>query len=178
MMESRPTIYLMCGLAFSGKSTLAARVAERIDACVVSLDQINASRGLHGGLGIPTEEWARSHRQALEQTEHLLHAGRSVIVDDTNCYRWMREDYRQVAARCGGVSAIIYMDVPVELAMERTRTNQRTRERHPVKVEILADLADHFEKPGADENVLVFHRDDSIDSWLSAHFRTSMEDSE
>ncbi|MGP5197573.1 AAA family ATPase [Brachybacterium alimentarium] len=35
------TLTLMCGLSFSGKSTLAARLAEGLPASVISLDLIN-----------------------------------------------------------------------------------------------------------------------------------------
>ncbi len=52
---------LVCGLAFAGKSTLAAAIAEHQGAVVVSLDEINARRGLHGGTGIAPEEWVRTH---------------------------------------------------------------------------------------------------------------------
>src|SRR4029077_883183 len=43
------SLYLLCGLAFSGKTTLASILSVRLPAVVVSLDAINASRGLDGG---------------------------------------------------------------------------------------------------------------------------------
>jgi len=49
---------LMCGLSFAGKSTFARLLAEELGAQVISLDLINAERGLYGGQGIPLEEWA------------------------------------------------------------------------------------------------------------------------
>ena len=48
-------LYLLCGLAFSGKTTLTAALSRHLGAAVVSLDAINASRGLQGGMGIPVE---------------------------------------------------------------------------------------------------------------------------
>src|SRR4029079_3355962 len=95
------TLYLLCGLAFSGKSTLAAALSRLTGAVVVSLDEINASRGLYGGMGIPDEDWGRTHTEALSLVEAALRAERSVVVDDTNCFRFLRDNYRQIADRRG-----------------------------------------------------------------------------
>ena len=43
------TVYAMCGLAFSGKSSAARIVAGELGAELISLDAINAERGLSGG---------------------------------------------------------------------------------------------------------------------------------
>ncbi|MGZ6097454.1 MAG: isopentenyl transferase family protein, partial [Myxococcaceae bacterium] len=55
-----PPLLLLCGPAFSGKSTLAGHLARHWSFEVVSLDAINARRGLRGGEGVPDEEWARA----------------------------------------------------------------------------------------------------------------------
>ena len=36
------TLYLMCGLSFSGKTTLARKIVERLQCAYISLDNINA----------------------------------------------------------------------------------------------------------------------------------------
>jgi len=59
----------MCGLSFAGKSTFARLLAEELGAQVISLDLINAERGLYGGQGIPLEEWAATDRIAHERVE-------------------------------------------------------------------------------------------------------------
>lgn len=47
------TLHLLCGLAFSGKTTLARALLEREDLACVSLDDIGRERGLWGRDGIP-----------------------------------------------------------------------------------------------------------------------------
>ncbi len=42
-------IVLLCGRSFSGKSTVAEVLLRQLPATAVSLDAINAERGLHGG---------------------------------------------------------------------------------------------------------------------------------
>src|SRR5580704_5902496 len=36
------TLYLLCGLSFSGKTTLARKIVERLQCAYISLDNINA----------------------------------------------------------------------------------------------------------------------------------------
>jgi predicted kinase len=170
-----PTLYLICGLSFAGKSTLAAAIAERTAATIVSLDEINARRGLHGGLGIPDEEWLATHRQALREVGAALAAGRSVVVDDTNCFRFLRDDHRAVAAERGAASLVIHVDVPLAEALARLRANDRHGAAHqplprpPVTEAVLLQLAQRFEPPAADEATLVFPPATDPVSWVRAH---------
>lgn len=162
-------LYLLCGLAFSGKTTLAAALSRHLGAAVVSLDAINASRGLQGGMGIPAEEWSRSHGEALRQVGDLLAAGRSVIVDDTNCFRFLRDDYRAVAEHHGARTTVLYIDAPLALVQGRRRENDRVRTRASVTEPVLSELAEKFELPAEDENVLVFPFDAMPGAWVARY---------
>jgi predicted kinase len=147
-------LYLLCGLAFAGKSTLAAQLASRFGAVIVSLDDINAERGLHGGIGIPDEEWLKTHRVALARVREFLDQGRPVIVDDTNCFRWLRDNYRKEAAERGVPTTVVLLEVSLEEALARARRNEVMQERPPVTEAVLVDLAKGFEWPGPDETVV------------------------
>ena len=162
------TLYVLCGLAFAGKSTLAAAIAARTGAAVVSLDDINAQRGLRGGLGIPDHEWAVSHGAALVQAEEALHGGRSVVIDDTNCFRFLRDDYRALAGRVGGTCVVIHLDTPLSSARSRLSENDRTGARARVTEVVLLDLARKFELPGPDEPTLRFPSGADPASWVAA----------
>jgi predicted kinase len=164
------TLYLLCGLAFSGKSTLAAAVCRRLGCASVSLDDLNARRGLHGGLGIPEEEWARTHREALAEVEAALQAGRSVVVDDTNCFRFLRDGYRGIADRYGVPTVVIYLEAPLDLVRARMRANELEPTRAPVTEAVLLDLIDKFEPPAADETVLVFPAGARLEDWVAVNF--------
>ena len=149
-------LYLLCGLSFAGKSTLAREMTCRAGLVLVSLDAINAARGLAGGLGVPAAEWAVSHRIALARTAEELARGRSVIVDDTNCFRFLRDDYREVAARHGATVMVVYLPVPAALLRARRSANDESAERPRIADEVFLDLARKFEPPGADEATLLF----------------------
>ncbi|MBP7146602.1 MAG: ATP-binding protein [Acidobacteria bacterium] len=164
-------LYLMCGLAFAGKTTLGSALCERLGAGWISLDEINAGRGLHGGLGIPVAEWARTHRLALEQLAALAERGSPIVLDDTNCFRWLRDSYREIAAAHGYVTTVVLFDVPLALALERLRANDDDRARAPVREDILRELARTFEYPAQDERVVRLPAGEPLSAWLERCLR-------
>ena len=57
-------IALLCGRSFSGKSTVALELAQQLPAVVVSLDAMNAERGLTSGDGLTGEDSSTRTRSA------------------------------------------------------------------------------------------------------------------
>jgi predicted kinase len=163
-----PPLVLLCGPAFSGKSTLAAHLSRRWGFLVVSLDEINARRGLHGGQGIPDAEWVKTVGVAREDIRALLAQSEArVVVDDTLCFRFLREDFARVAAEAGRQCVLLVLGTPLEEVRHRIAENAR----HPVRVEIVpAVLERHlatFEWPGADEPHRVIADAAGLDAWLA-----------
>lgn len=146
-------LYVLCGKSYCGKSTLAAAIARQTGAVIVSLDAINAERGLYGGLGIPDGEWLRSHQLALQRVEEALATGLSVIVDDTNCFRFLRDGYRAVAARLDVQSLLLYLDLPMDALLARASADDPTRP--PVASDVLLELVGKFEAPAPEEQAIV-----------------------
>jgi predicted kinase len=164
-------VYLLCGLTFAGKSTLAAALAAELGARVVSLDEINARRGLRGGEGIAGEEWLRTHRIALAELAAVLRQPGAAVIDDTNCYRWLRDAYRAVASAHGRPAVVLHLDLPLAEALARLRHNRHDPSRPPVREDVLHALAAGFEPPGPDERSLVIPwRADPL-AWVREHLR-------
>lgn len=151
-------LYLLCGKSFSGKSTLAASIADQTGALVVSLDAINAERGLFGGLGMPAEEWSRSHQLALRRAEEALSAGLSVVVDDTNCFRFLRDDYRSLAVGAGAQCLLLYLDASLDTLLARMHANAQVPSRAPVAEDVFLELHRKFQAPTPDEHPSWFPR--------------------
>ena len=149
-MASEPALYLLCGLPFSGKSTLAAELSSRLPAALVSLDAINAERGLDGGQGIAEEEWARTHEIARGRTAALLDGGHSVV-DDTFCWRSLRDAFRAIATARGLATRVVFVDPPFEEIARRRRENDRARRRAPIDDAVFARVVASFEPPEEDE---------------------------
>ncbi len=162
------TTYIMCGLAFSGKSSAAQRVAEILSCVLISLDAINHERGLDGGEGIPVEEWERTSHIAMERLEVALRGGRSIVVDDTFSHRFLRDRCRAVAERSGSRFLILYMDTPLPVIEARRLANDRNPTRHRVRDEVFAAHRDGFQHPAAGEPFVRITDDTTLTAWLDA----------
>ncbi|GLK19070.1 AAA family ATPase [Herbiconiux flava] len=150
-----PTLIVLCGRSFSGKSTLGAALAERWGAEVVSLDAINERRGLASGHEIPVGEWRRTHGIARDEVGALLGRGRSVVLDDTSSMRFLRDGWREFAREAGAAFALVFVDTPRDEIERRVRANRADPVRHDVQAVVLARHLDGFEVPGADEQPVV-----------------------
>jgi predicted kinase len=148
-------LLLLCGRSFSGKSTVTGLLQRGFAADVISLDAINAERGLDGGQGIPLEEWGRTNEIAADRTEKALRAGVSVVVDDTASPRFLRDGWREIAERAGAPCALIYVDVEEAVIWQRVRANRADPSRPDVTDEVMQEHLASFEPPAGDERTLV-----------------------
>lgn len=162
--------FLLCGLAFSGKTTLARAIARRLSLAYISLDEINAERGLRpGGDGLPAEEWERSHAVAESQLATAFSSGRGAVLDDTGCFRWLRDRYRDHAGRHGLPTTVVFVDVPLEVIRARVALNTREAKRTGIADTIFARHVAEFEAPQPDEHVVRFSPADEIQHWITAN---------
>ncbi|WP_349370192.1 ATP-binding protein [Salinarimonas sp.] len=150
----RPTAYAMCGLAFSGKSTVARRLAAALDLALISLDAINDERGFDGGGVIDDSEWERTSHLAMDRLARALAAGRSALVDDTFAMRFLRDRARRVAEAHDARFVLIHVETPIETIQARRRRNDETRARMAITDAVFDDHVARFEPPGPDEPVL------------------------
>lgn len=147
-----PLALLLCGPSLAGKTTLARQLAGPLAASVVSADEINAERGLpFGGEGLPESVWAETLRLELEAIEEAGRRGQSVIVDDTCCYRWLRDRLRSTCVAAGLVPVLLVLKVGADDLEARLHTVTSTGARPVLSQERFADHVACFEWPGPDE---------------------------
>jgi predicted kinase len=164
------TLLLTCGLSFSGKSTLAREIVRKLGCSRITLDEINHERGAgFGGDGISVEEWERTHAVAIARLEKFMQSGRDIILDDTNCLRWIRHRFRSVATQNGYSTVVIFLDVTLSILKERRLKNDCMGERRAVKDAIFEQLNAQFEAPDSDEATLVFTPKDKAEEWIRVH---------
>jgi predicted kinase len=151
-----PTLYLMCGLSFSGKTTIALNLAKSQQAVLISLDEINKERGLgFGGDGlIPPNEWRKTHEIALHRLEAHMDSETDIVLDDTNCFRFLRDSYREVASERGYKTLVVVMKVSLEEIERRRLRNTEGPTRNGIREEVFRHLLDHFEWPAVDEETI------------------------
>lgn len=160
-------LFAMCGLAFSGKSTAACRIAAALDLSLVSLDAIHEARGLNPGEDIDEAHWEETSRIALDRVEEVLRQGRSVVVDDTFSYRFLRDRFRAAAERLQCGFLILFMDTPHDVVAARIEENRRRPTRPHVHPHVVDHIVREFQAPSADEPVIRFTSYDEVDAWCA-----------
>ncbi|HEU0061358.1 MAG TPA: ATP-binding protein [Hyphomicrobiaceae bacterium] len=160
------TVYAMCGLAFSGKSSLAAILARELKTELISLDAINHERGLRGGDGMSDRQWEETSATAMARLRLLLRHRCSVVVDDTFSHRFLRDRCKQVAADHGSRFLIIFMATPLSEIEARRAANDRDPVRHRMRDEVFRQHRDRFQFPGDDEPVVRIRKASDVEDLL------------
>lgn len=168
MNDLNQTLYAMCGLSFSGKTTFARQLAARTCATIVSLDDILAERGLHGGDGVAEQEWARASWTAVDRVRSLASAGSSIVLDDTCSLRFLRDRFRQVAMESAIGFRIIFLDIPLDELWARMEAARSSGARRLIAPRVFEAHRLSFEPPNDDEPTLRFTSSEAALAWLGA----------
>jgi predicted kinase len=160
-------LFILCGLPFAGKTTLAKALQERLGFARVDMDEINARKGvgLHGE-AIEQVEWDRTYAESYRKLEQWLQAGQSVLFDAANFTKAQRDHLRSIAAKHGASAQVIYLDVPESEARRRWLQNRVTHQRYDVRNDDFAHVVTYFDVPTPDEHVLRYHPSQPVDEWI------------
>lgn len=166
-----PELYLLCGLSFAGKTTLAKALEQRFDFARVDIDAINTRRGVGlSGEPVAQDDWDKTYAEGFKELEAYLREGRSVLFDDANFMRAQRDFLRTIAAKYDASTHVIYLDVSATEARERQLRNRATRQRYDVRDDDFAHVVTNFEPPTPDEHVLRYNPLQSVDEWVEQVF--------
>jgi predicted kinase len=162
-------MYILCGLPFAGKSTLARAWAAQRGCAHIEIDAINTARGLGlAGAALTPAEWDETYRLAFEQLAAVLRSGRSAISDAANYTSMQREQLRALASDAGATSFTIFVDVSAEEARRRWLTNRAAgaTARNDVRDDDFQNVLDHFEPPVPDEHAIRFDDTTPLVDWF------------
>lgn len=163
----KPILYIMCGLAFSGKSTLTKEITRHTGAILVSQDSIWFEK-LEETKTIGKKPTYLSVLDISKtKIRKALMSGKSAIFDNTNAGFNHREEFRQIANECGAKSVVVYLNVSNEELQKRWETNKITRDRHGVNENEIQTVRSHFEAPTQTENLIEFMPTDNVTDWLN-----------
>lgn len=159
-------LYIMCGLAFSGKSTLARKIAEHTGNKLIAFDKLWIEKEKERPVPKGSEGWRYIRDVAQEEILTSLRSGVSVIYDDNNPRREHRKELRKVAKEVGVEAFVIYLDTPMNVIRARERANKTSQERHGVEPENFEKVLSDLEIPTADENVIVFRPEMDMNEFI------------
>src|SRR6266702_2994497 len=171
LILNEPRLYILCGLPFAGKTTLARALERQLGIVLVELDDINRVRGvgLHGK-AISPEEWHRTYTEAYRQLDAFLAAGQSVLFDATNFTKVQRASLRALAGKQGARALVIYLDVSEVEARQRWLQNRATGARYDVRDEDFAQVVNFFEPPTPEEQAVYYRPSQPVDEWIQQVF--------
>src|SRR5688572_11071063 len=90
-----PQLIVLCGPAFSGKTTLGLALHKEMGFDMLAADWIMAERKSHPPF--TDKDWQSVHDEVTKRARELLSAGKDVVVDDTAWYKASRQDYKELA---------------------------------------------------------------------------------
>ena len=119
MTPTRPTLFLMCGLPGSGKTTLARQLEHEHSALRLTPDEWLGA--IFGPNRVPDDQ-----RDALEALQwgvavRMLSLGVNVVLDWGLWTRSEREEYRARAEALGARVELRFLDVPLDELCARLR---------------------------------------------------------
>lgn len=163
-----PTFIVICGLSFSGKSTLAKAIISKFGYEEIDVDEVGAK--LHN-LNINDErlndlDWDRIYDEADRLIETRLKSGATVVDASRNFTKQERERAQQVARRSNAQLVNIFVDTPEEITRQRRLSNKTSPSRRDITDEQFEEIVQVMQPPTEEERPLVFHHGDEIESWL------------
>jgi predicted kinase len=114
---ARPTLYLFVGYPGAGKTSLAKMIQEATGGV-----HLWADHERHKLFSEPThsvEESDKLYEYLNTETEQLLNQGKSVIFDTNFNFYHDREHLRQIAARHGAETVLIWLVTPKDRSKQR-----------------------------------------------------------
>lgn len=108
-------LYILCGLPFSGKSTLGKEISEKIDCELISFDSVQQSSA--------EEDKDISYDKVVincrKQIANALAEGSVVVYDNINAKEEHREDLKTIAEFMRLKTQVVYLKVPVAEIQKR-----------------------------------------------------------
>lgn len=167
-----PTLYILCGLPFSGKTILTKKLAGVLDYEIVNIDDIKFAHGFQwtDDDRMTESDWKRIFDESYEMALKNLGIGKSVLYDCANQDRAARDELRKVAAKGNFPTKVIWLDIPIETIKSRYIKNKETKERFDLPERIFQAALDTYEPPTIDEDVYRFDGNVPVELWIEKIF--------
>ena len=110
----------MCGVGFSGKTTLAKEIAKHTGAVFVSQDMMYVEK--KDELNIDEDDdgqWRMLLDMCKERILENLEKGNSVVFDNISTRFEHRQELRQLAKVAEAKTRVVFLDTPIELQRQR-----------------------------------------------------------
>jgi predicted kinase len=166
-----PTLIIICGTSFSGKTSLADHLAARFDIPQVDVDL--TKEALFGAAveddDLSGADFQRMYDETDRAIERYLAANRSVIDASRNFRKRERAQARLLCRSHNAALLTIFVDTPESITRQRLLTNRVSRERRDVTDAGFDAILSAWEPPTDDEHPLAFRHGDKVDEWIETN---------
>ncbi|MBU1000106.1 ATP-binding protein [Patescibacteria group bacterium] len=124
-------LFILCGLSFSGKTSLAQKIAECLQVTIISFDAIyeELRQNIRDDLSPQPETWDQVKQIALLSLSENLQEGKNVVWDSTNPLREHREELIAIGDCFGAQSIVVHVNTPLDEIRKRRQENKVTHRR-------------------------------------------------
>lgn len=163
----KPTLLILCGLPFAGKTTLSIEL-EKYGFIRVTVDDVNIELGIEFSLEkqITYDEWTRAQAAYYRKIRKNLEEGKSVVCDAVAYLFREREELRDIAKSCNVRAYVIYIPTPESVVKKRWLENKKTKERQDIREEDFEDIIKHFQIPTEQEHIHIYTNGDNAKEWI------------
>jgi predicted kinase len=166
-----PTLYILCGLPFAGKTTLATQLLAQRDMAYVNIDHVKADEGYFvSDDQVPDADWPGIYDVVHASLLLPLRLGRDVLYDASNLTRKERDEFRDLVTKRGFAAKVIHVAVPAAKVRERWQANKTSNERFDLPAPVLEEALEAFEEPSKEEDVIVYAPTQNVSRWIKANF--------
>ena len=166
-------LYILCGLPFSGKTTLAKTLVSKLSFTRIDLDEIKFSIF---GKDITDDDidqngWDKIYLQMYQDIERELKMGKIVVHDTGNFTRNERNLVKNIADKLGIESTTIFVSIPSDVAYQRLLENRQTKVRFNVTDQDFENTVKELEIPDNSEKHFVFNYNEDVNNWINNYFK-------
>lgn len=166
-----PTLILICGTSFAGKSTLARLLSDRLGYPEVDVDETKTEFFGESvdDATLDRADWERIYHETDRRIAGHLAAGRSVIDASRNFRASERQQARAICQEHHSDLLTILVDTPEHVTRQRLLANRHSAARRDVTDDDFAAILAAWEPPTADEYPLVLRFGDDPVAWMTTH---------
>ena len=94
--------------------------------------------------------------------------GEDIVLDDTNCFRWLRDRYTQLAFENGYATELVYLEVSLKDVQARIVRNEVAATRATIESKVFERHIREFEPPRTDEVATVLRNAEDVPRWIES----------
>lgn len=150
------TLFIFCGIPFSGKSVLSKKMSDEFGLVRVDLDEVKQTMlGDVMDEDVSRAQWDDVYNEMYKRIEDNLKLGKNVVQDAGNFTRYERNLVAKIGEKLGARVVTVFVDTPVEVARERWLKNKQSLARFDISENSLSGGIAELEPPTPDGNVCV-----------------------